>query len=165
MKPTRGNNSPKWNSTFATTRRANWPPSREALCSGLQPWLAEFLHELAIFPKGEYVSRQLELSRYRDGWSAAHIASAFNLPIAEVTSWNHSWTLLKTTQKIRFQENQQFATDRSGITSSPRLANGSPLTIDHLLADLCRVARRTRCSSALLRSFVRQSGLSALFSP
>jgi putative transposase len=39
------------------------------------------------------------------------------------------------------------------------LANGCPLTVDDLLDDLTRVARRTRCSSRLLRSFIHESDL------
>ena len=39
------------------------------------------------------------------------------------------------------------------------LANGCPLTIDDLLADLTHLARTTRCAPALLRSFFHGSEL------
>ncbi len=39
------------------------------------------------------------------------------------------------------------------------LANGCPLTLDELVDDLTRVARRARCSPALLRGFIRESDL------
>ena len=45
------------------------------------------------------------------------------------------------------------------------LANGCPMTIDDLVADLTRVARRTRRSPALLRGFIRESGLPPFLSP
>lgn len=40
-----------------------------------------------------------------------------------------------------------------------KLANGCPMTLDELVDDLTRVARRARRSPALLRGFVRESGL------
>lgn len=40
-----------------------------------------------------------------------------------------------------------------------RLANGCPLTIDALLADLTHLARTTRRAPALLRSFLLTSDL------
>ena len=40
-----------------------------------------------------------------------------------------------------------------------QLANGCPLSIDQLLDDLSRVARRARCSSQLLRSIILASEL------
>jgi len=43
-----------------------------------------------------------------------------------------------------------------------RLANGCPLTIDALLADLTHLARTTRRSPALLRSFLHTSDLPPL---
>ena len=46
-----------------------------------------------------------------------------------------------------------------------QLANGCPLSVDQLLDDLSRVARRTRRSAPLLRSFIRQSGLPPFLSP
>ena len=46
-----------------------------------------------------------------------------------------------------------------------QLANGCPLSVDQLLGDLSRVARRTRRSSRLLRSFVLQSALPPFLSP
>jgi putative transposase len=46
-----------------------------------------------------------------------------------------------------------------------QLANGCPLSIDQLLDDLSRVARRARRSSQLLRSFVLQSDLPPFLSP
>lgn len=39
------------------------------------------------------------------------------------------------------------------------LANGCPMTLDELVDDLSRVARRTRRSPALLRGFIRESDL------
>lgn len=44
------------------------------------------------------------------------------------------------------------------------LANGCPLSIDELLDDLSHVARRTRHSSRLLRSFVLESALPSFLS-
>jgi hypothetical protein len=39
------------------------------------------------------------------------------------------------------------------------LANGCPLTIDHLMDDLIRVAQSTRRSSQLLQGFIHGSNL------
>jgi len=39
------------------------------------------------------------------------------------------------------------------------LANGCPLTVDYLMADLIRIARCTRRSSRLLRGFIHESDL------
>jgi len=44
------------------------------------------------------------------------------------------------------------------------LANGCPLSVDHLMDDLTRLARCTRRSSRLLRSFIHQSDLPPLLS-
>ncbi|MBI3767860.1 MAG: transposase [Deltaproteobacteria bacterium] len=46
-----------------------------------------------------------------------------------------------------------------------RLANGCPLTIDDLLDDLTHLARTTRRSPALLRSFLLTSDLPSLRAP
>ncbi|SRR5713101_4328803 len=45
------------------------------------------------------------------------------------------------------------------------LANGCPLTLDELIDDLTRVARRTRRSPALLRGFIRESDLPSFLAP
>ena len=47
----------------------------------------------------------------------------------------------------------------------PQLANGCPLSLEQLLDDLSRRARRARRSAQLLRSFVRASGLPPVLSP
>lgn len=77
------------------------------------PWLAEFLYELAIFPKGKYddqvdstsqalawiaqgsswtqamevAYRELALSYHHQGLPLAYIAGALNLPVSQITNW------------------------------------------------------------------------------
>lgn len=45
------------------------------------------------------------------------------------------------------------------------LANGCPMTLDELVEDLTRVARRARRSPGLLRGFIHESDLPPLLSP